>query len=54
MTVLSASLIWVLAVICAFPAAIISDVVPIELTKNHTIYVCSPFVEGKYHDIYTK
>ncbi|XP_077290357.1 neuropeptide CCHamide-2 receptor-like [Arctopsyche grandis] len=54
MTVLSASLIWVLAVVCALPAAIISDAIPIELTKNHTIYVCSPFIEGTYKDTYTK
>ncbi|XP_011878938.1 PREDICTED: gastrin-releasing peptide receptor-like [Vollenhovia emeryi] len=43
LTILTASLIWVLAIVLAMPAALFSNVSPQSLGKNHTILVCSPF-----------
>lgn len=50
-------MIWVLAIIFAAPAAIISDAVPHILNNitNATIVVCSPFGQQKeYTATYTK
>ncbi|XP_026471582.1 neuropeptide CCHamide-2 receptor-like [Ctenocephalides felis] len=56
MTVVMATFIWLLAVLLALPAAVISDTVDIVLNNvtNHTICVCSPFPQGPYEEIYAK
>lgn len=57
LTVITAVLIWILSLLCAAPAAIVSDVVPILLgnTTNRTIYACSPFgADGPYKKTYAK
>lgn len=45
LTVFTAVMIWVLAIICAMPVAIRSDEqsVVVGMYTNHTIMVCSPF-----------
>lgn len=45
LTVITAILIWVLAIICATPAAIMSEAVTVILnnTTNQTIITCTPF-----------
>lgn len=57
MTVFTAIVIWIVALICAAPAAIISDVIPVMLNNqtNKTIYACSPFgPKGPYTKTYTE
>ncbi|XP_043258104.1 neuropeptide CCHamide-2 receptor-like [Colletes gigas] len=43
LTILTASLIWVLAIILAIPAALFSHVPTVALRDNHSIVICSPF-----------
>ena len=43
LTILTASLIWVLAIILSIPDALFSHVPTIVLKGNHTILICSPF-----------
>ncbi|XP_012261064.1 neuropeptide CCHamide-2 receptor isoform X2 [Athalia rosae] len=45
LTILTATLIWVLASVLAMPAALFSYVPNVPLQKNHSILVCSPFPE---------
>ncbi|KAG7206710.1 hypothetical protein KM043_000383 [Ampulex compressa] len=43
LTILTASLIWVLAIVLAIPAALFSHVPTVPLQGNHSILICSPF-----------
>ncbi|XP_012142843.2 neuropeptide CCHamide-2 receptor-like isoform X2 [Megachile rotundata] len=43
LTILTAILIWVLAIILAMPAALFSHVPTVPLNGNHSILICSPF-----------
>ncbi|OAD61071.1 [Phe13]-bombesin receptor, partial [Eufriesea mexicana] len=52
-TILIASLIWVLAILLATPAALYSHVQIRQLQKNHTILFCNPFPK-KFGDSYKK
>ncbi|XP_076661339.1 neuropeptide CCHamide-2 receptor-like [Halictus rubicundus] len=45
LTILTASLIWVLAIVLAMPAALFSYVPTVPLQGNHSILICSPFPE---------
>ncbi|XP_077276412.1 neuropeptide CCHamide-2 receptor isoform X3 [Temnothorax americanus] len=45
LTILTASLIWVLAIVLAMPAALFSYVSSIPLSGNHSILICNPFPE---------
>lgn len=56
LTVITAVLIWMLAIFCAAPAAIVSDVNHhiLDNTTNLTIYTCSPFGSGQNHKIYAQ
>ncbi|XP_076377397.1 neuropeptide CCHamide-2 receptor isoform X2 [Megalopta genalis] len=45
LTILTASLIWVLAIVLAMPAALFSHVPTVPLQGNHSILICSPFPE---------
>jgi len=57
MTVITAVLIWLLAIICATPSAVVSDVIPeiLDNVTNRTIYYCSPFgTDGPYKKTYTQ
>lgn len=57
LTILTASLIWVLAIVLAMPAALFSHVPTVPLQGNHSILICSPFPEefGEYcHSRFTK
>lgn len=49
-TILIASLIWILAILLATPAALYSHVQVVQLQKNHTILFCNPFPKkfGEY------
>ncbi|XP_011142848.1 neuropeptide CCHamide-1 receptor isoform X1 [Harpegnathos saltator] len=53
LTVLTASLIWVLAIVLALPAVLFSHVPTIPLGENHSILICSPFPE-EFGDGYQK
>lgn len=53
LTILTASLIWVLAIVLAMPAALFSDVSSIPLRGNHSILVCNPFPE-EFGAVYEK
>ncbi|XP_011635830.1 neuropeptide CCHamide-2 receptor-like [Pogonomyrmex barbatus] len=53
LTILTASLIWVLAIILAMPAAFFSYVSSIQLNGNHSILICNPFPE-EFGDVYEK
>lgn len=50
LTILTACLIWVLAIVLAMPAAFFSYVPTVPLQSNHSILICSPFPEefGEY------
>lgn len=50
LTILTACLIWVLAIVLAMPAAFFSNVPTVPLQSNHSILICSPFPEefGEY------
>ncbi|CAD7089068.1 unnamed protein product [Hermetia illucens] len=57
LTVFTATMIWLLAILCATPAAIVSDTVPVVLDNvtNMTIYVCTPFgPESPYQKVYIR
>ncbi|XP_055918559.1 neuropeptide CCHamide-2 receptor-like [Eupeodes corollae] len=54
LTVLTATLIWMLAILCATPAALISDTQDVQLPKNLTITYCSPFGHYPNHSPYAK
>ncbi|KZC10422.1 Neuromedin-B receptor, partial [Dufourea novaeangliae] len=43
LTILTASLIWLLAIVLALPAALFSHVPTVRLQGNHSILICSPF-----------
>lgn len=43
LTILMASLIWVLAIVLALPAVLYSDVETELLITNQSIFVCNPF-----------
>ncbi|PBC28826.1 Neuromedin-B receptor [Apis cerana cerana] len=45
LTILTACLIWVLAIVLAMPAAFFSYVPTVPLQSNHSILICSPFPE---------
>lgn len=45
LTILTASLIWVLAIVLAMPDALFSYVPVITLEENRSILICSPFPE---------
>ncbi|XP_071647120.1 neuromedin-B receptor-like [Temnothorax longispinosus] len=53
LTILTASLIWVLAIVLAMPAALFSYVSSIPLSGNHSILICNPFPE-EFGDAYEK
>uniref|UniRef100_A0A182UIU8 G-protein coupled receptors family 1 profile domain-containing protein n=1 Tax=Anopheles melas TaxID=34690 RepID=A0A182UIU8_9DIPT len=53
LTVIVAFLIWVLAIICAIPSAVISEVVVVRL-PNKTIEYCSPFGPRTRESSYSK
>ncbi|XP_025261813.1 neuropeptide CCHamide-2 receptor [Camponotus floridanus] len=53
LTILTASLIWVLAIILAIPAALFSHVPAIQLQGNHSILICDPFPD-EFGEIYEK
>uniref|UniRef100_A0A182I9A5 G-protein coupled receptors family 1 profile domain-containing protein n=1 Tax=Anopheles arabiensis TaxID=7173 RepID=A0A182I9A5_ANOAR len=53
LTVIVAFLIWVLAIICAIPSAVISEVVVVRLS-NKTIEYCSPFGPRTRESSYSK
>ncbi|KAL0113375.1 hypothetical protein PUN28_012504 [Cardiocondyla obscurior] len=53
LTILTASLIWVLAIVFAMPAALFSYVSSVPLRGNHSILVCNPFPE-EFGDVYEK
>ncbi|XP_020293446.1 neuropeptide CCHamide-2 receptor-like isoform X2 [Pseudomyrmex gracilis] len=44
-TVLVASIIWILAIIFALPAVLFSHVPSVQLYRNYSIFICSPFPE---------
>jgi len=44
-TILTAVLIWVLAIVLALPGALFSYVKPIYLGGNVTVLICNPFPE---------
>ncbi|XP_050101301.1 neuropeptide CCHamide-2 receptor-like [Anopheles aquasalis] len=54
LTVIVAFLIWVLAIICAIPSAVMSDVVFVQVTINKTIEFCSPFGPTANDPTYSK
>lgn len=48
-------MIWILAIIFAAPAAIVSDTVTQPLFNNATLIYCTPFGQpGEYTQIYAK
>uniref|UniRef100_A0A182MPE2 G-protein coupled receptors family 1 profile domain-containing protein n=1 Tax=Anopheles culicifacies TaxID=139723 RepID=A0A182MPE2_9DIPT len=53
LTVIVAFLIWVLAIICAIPSALMSEVVVVHL-QNKTIEYCSPFGPRAKNSDYSK
>ncbi|XP_035900899.1 neuropeptide CCHamide-2 receptor-like isoform X1 [Anopheles stephensi] len=53
LTVIVAFLIWVLAIICAIPSVVMSEVVVVHLS-NKTIEYCSPFGPRKKDSNYSK
>lgn len=52
LTVFTAVMIWLLAIVCALPVAIRSDEQSIMVGNNKTIVVCSPF--GPESDPFTQ
>lgn len=57
LTVFTAVMIWILALICATPALIVSEAVTIVMNNvtNRSIIVCTPFgPDGDYTKIYTQ
>ncbi|XP_011704113.1 PREDICTED: gastrin-releasing peptide receptor-like [Wasmannia auropunctata] len=45
LTILTVTLIWVLAIVLAMPSALFANVYSIEIHENLTISICSPFPE---------
>ncbi|XP_055387372.1 neuropeptide CCHamide-2 receptor-like [Condylostylus longicornis] len=58
LTVLTATLIWLLAILCATPAAIKADIDEAEVPgvngTNRTIYYCTPYGRDSFHSFYAK
>ncbi|KAG5331049.1 CCH2R protein, partial [Acromyrmex charruanus] len=53
LTVLTASLIWVLAIVIAMPAVLFSEVTSVPVLGNRSILICNPFPE-EFGEIYRK
>ncbi|EGI62856.1 Neuromedin-B receptor [Acromyrmex echinatior] len=53
LTVLTASLIWVLAIVIAMPAVLFSEVTSVPVLGNRSILICNPFPE-EFGQIYRK
>ncbi|XP_018054285.1 PREDICTED: neuropeptide CCHamide-1 receptor-like [Atta colombica] len=53
LTVLTASLIWVLAIVIAMPAVLFSEITSVPVLGNRSILICNPFPE-EFGEIYRK
>ncbi|KAG5318075.1 CCH2R protein, partial [Pseudoatta argentina] len=53
LTVLTASLIWVLAIVIAMPAVLFSEIMSVPVLGNRSILICNPFPE-EFGEIYRK
>ncbi|XP_012062657.1 PREDICTED: neuromedin-B receptor [Atta cephalotes] len=53
LTVLTASLIWVLAIVIAMPAVLFSEITSVPVLGNRRILICNPFPE-EFGEIYRK